>query len=139
MHVDPSGHSISIFLIGLLALATMTSVLGGINGAKAATEQNLSGVDYVAEIVHGAFKGFISGLAIGGSVLLFIAGIGAIGGYATILGATPSSVWALGALGLNSISVFGILFGVKTEPVEYYPIVPAVPSSNHPFNHPSMK
>ena len=139
MYSDPTGNSLTAILITLGLFAVAGGIIGGVLGAETANAQGLTGVHYVAEIVHGAFKGFISGLTIGGAVLLFATGIAASLGYATLLGAKLVQAWAISSLALNSISIFGVLFGVETEPVEYVPTHPYLPTPSQPFKHPGMK
>ena len=139
MYFDPFGNSIiaSLIILGYFAIAG--GIIGGFLGANAAKEQGLTGVHYAAEIVHGVFKGIVCGLAVGGAFLVFSAGIAAVIGHATIFTAGVQEVFALGSLAINSLSIFGPLFGIETEPVEYDPSTPYVPSPNVPYNHPALK
>ena len=139
MYFDPFGNSIIASLIILGCFAIAGGIIGGFLGANAAKKQGLTGVHYAAEIVHSVFKGIVCGLAVGGAFLVFSAGIAAVIGHATIFAAGVQEVFALGSLAINSLSIFGPLFGIETEPVEYDPSTPYVPSPNVPYNHPSLK
>ena len=139
MYLDPFGNSLIASLIILGGFAIAGGIIGGSLGANEAKEQGLTGIYYAAEIVHGVFKGILCGLAVGGTLLLFSAGIAATAGYATVFGGEVGKVFALGALGINSLSIFAILFGINIEPVEYDTSTPYVPSPSVPYQHPALK
>ena len=56
-----------------------------------------------------------------------------------VLGLPVLRAFAIGALALNSLAVFGPLLGIKTEPVEYDPSAPYVPMRKVPYRHPAMR
>ena len=133
MYIDFTGCSI----IATLIFIGVTAIIGGIIGGVSSYQNG----DRGWEVVKNVLIGFTFGAAIGGAIVsTWAVFAGAIGGAsASVLGAPALQAFAVGSLAVNSLSIFGVLFGVETEPIEYDPTSPYMPTQNIPYSHPTLK
>lgn len=135
MYYDPNGHS----LLAIFLILAATTIVGGVIGAKKASDEGKKGWDFAKDVILGASMG----LAVGGAVLAVTGvAVGAVAGASyMILGVKASQLFAIGALAFDFTAfVVAPLFGIEMQGIEYEtPQSPYQPPANittppHPYN-----
>ena len=135
MYYDPNGHS----LLAIFLILAATTIVGGVIGAKKASDEGKKGWDFAKDVILGASMG----LAVGGAVLAVTGvAIGAVAGASyMILGVKASQLFAIGALAFDFTAfVVAPLFGIEMQGIEYetpqspYQPPANIPTPPHPYN-----
>ena len=135
MYYDPNGHS----LLAIFLILAATTIVGGVIGAKKASDEGKKGWDFAKDVILGASMG----LAVGGAVLAVTGvAVGAVAGASyMILGVKASQLFAIGALAFDFTAfVVAPLFGIEMQGIEYetpqspYQPPANIPTPPHPYN-----